>query len=342
MLERRLAADVDEQRVERVFLGVSERRLRVHRGRLATNDAIVPVMLDGFSAERIAANDTELFVRIGGAGPPLVCLHGYPQSHLTWRHVAPALAERYTVVLPDLRGYGASASPDSDDAHLNYSKRTMARDIVALMAKLGHDRFLLAGHDRGARVAYRLTLDAPQCVTAVAVLDIIPTIENWEAMDYRRAYGAYHWPFLAQPAPLPERLIGSDPQWYCRQQIGAWMETPGASDEAALDAYCEAFARPGAVHAACEDYRAGYTCDLEHDRADRDAGKRIGAPLLALWGGGLDGKRSAHFPAVWQRWATNLSTAHLPCGHFLMEELPRETASTLRAFFDAHVEGAGA
>jgi haloacetate dehalogenase len=295
-------------------------------------------MLEGFSERRIATGDAELFVRIGGAGPPLVCLHGYPQSHLTWRHVAPSLAERYTVVLPDLRGYGASEIPPSDEAHLNYSKRTMARDIVALMAALGHERFFLAGHDRGARVAYRLALDAPERVAAVAVLDIIPTIENWEAMDYRRAYGAYHWPFLAQPAPLPERLIGSDPEWYCRQQIGAWMDDPGAADAAALDAYCAAFARPGAVHAACEDYRAGYTCDLEHDRIDRDAGTRIAAPLLALWGAGRDGKRSAHFPAVWERWTTELTATPLPCGHFLMEERPHETARALRAFFDARIE----
>ena len=293
--------------------------------------------MDGFHDQRIATGEAELFVTIGGAGPPLVCLHGYPQSHLTWRKVAPLLAERYTVILPDLRGYGASEIVASDAAHLNYSKRAMARDIVALMERLGYARFLLAGHDRGARVAYRLALDAPERVAAIAVLDIIPTLENWEAMDYKRAFGAYHWQFLAQPAPLPERLIGSDPEWYCAQQIGAWLEDRSATDAAALDAYCTAFARPGAVHAACEDYRAGYTCDLEHDRVDRDAGTRITAPLLALWGAGKDGTRSAHFPAVWERWATAFSGAGLPCGHFLMEELPIETAAALGGFFDAHV-----
>jgi haloacetate dehalogenase len=295
------------------------------------------VMLDGFRPSRVAVGDAELFVTVGGSGPPLVCLHGYPQSHLTWRKVAPLLAERYTVVLPDLRGYGASSIPVSDEKHLNYSKRTMARDIVALMEKLGYARFLLAGHDRGARVAYRLALDAPERVAAVAVLDIIPTLENWEAMDYRRAYGAYHWPFLAQPAPLPEKLIGADPAWYCAQQIGAWLEDRTAADDDVLQAYCEAFARPGAVHAACEDYRAGYTCDSEHDRADRDAGRRIEAPLLALWGAGADGKRSAHFPAVWERWTNEFTGAGLPCGHFLMEELPNETAAALGDFFDARI-----
>jgi haloacetate dehalogenase len=294
-------------------------------------------MIEGFRDQRIATGDAELFVTVGGSGPPLVCLHGYPQSHLTWRKVAATLAERYTVVLPDLRGYGASEIVASDEKHLNYSKRTMARDIIALMSKLGYERFFLAGHDRGGRVAYRLALDAPERVAAVAVLDIIPTLENWEAMDYRRAYGAYHWQFLAQPAPLPERLIGSDPAWYCAQQIGAWLEDRTATDEAAMAAYCAAFSRPGAVHAACEDYRAGYTCDIEHDRADRDAGNRIAMPLLALWGAGHEGKRSAHFPAVWERWTTEFSGAGLPCGHFLMEELPGETGSALRGFFDARV-----
>ncbi|MGA2394220.1 MAG: alpha/beta hydrolase [Candidatus Lustribacter sp.] len=294
-------------------------------------------MLDGFDERRVATGEAELYVRIGGAGPALVCLHGYPQSHLTWRNVAPALAERYTVVLPDLRGYGASEIVASDPEHHAYSKRAMARDIVALMAALGWERFFLAGHDRGARVAYRLALDAPERVAALATLDIIPTIENWEAMDYHRAYGAYHWQFLAQPEPLPERLIGSDPRWYCAQQIGAWFEDRNASDAQALEAYCTAFARPGAVHAACEDYRAGYTCDVDADRADRDAGKRLTMPLLALWGAGRDGRRSAHFPTVWERWATDLTTRGLPCGHFMMEELPNETASALRAFFDANV-----
>jgi haloacetate dehalogenase len=295
-------------------------------------------MIDGFSERRIATGEAELNVAIGGSGPPLVCLHGYPQSHLTWRKVAPALAARYTVVLPDLRGYGASEIVASDDAHINYSKRVMARDVVALMAGLGYDRFFLAGHDRGGRVAYRLALDAPERIAAIATLDIVPTIENWEAMDYRRAYGAYHWQFLAQPAPLPERLIGSDPEWYCAQQIGAWLEDRSATDDAALAAYCKAFARPGAVHAACEDYRAGYTCDLEADRADRDAGKKIEAPLLVLWGAGHDGKRSPHFPKLWERWATDLSTAPIRSGHFLMEEAPVETAAALRGFFDARAD----
>lgn len=293
-------------------------------------------MLDGFDERRITAGEAELYVRVGGSGPPLVCLHGYPQSHLTWRYVAPVLAERFTVVLPDLRGYGQSEIVPSDSGHYAYSKRVMARDIVALMAALGWKRFFLAGHDRGARVAYRLALDVPDRVAALATLDIIPTLENWEAMDYRRAYGAYHWQFLAQPEPLPERLIGSDPRWYCAQQLAAWGEQSGA-DPDALEAYCTAFERPGAVHAACEDYRAGYTCDAEADRADRDAGKKLAMPLLALWGAGADGTRQAHFPEVWKRWAGDLATQGLPCGHFMMEELPDDTARALGEFFDRQI-----
>jgi haloacetate dehalogenase len=291
-------------------------------------------MLEGFSERRIATGDAELYVRVGGAGLPLVCLHGYPQSHLTWRKVAPLLAEGYTVVLPDLRGYGASEIVPSDDAHVAYSKRVMARDIIALMSALGYERFFLAGHDRGARVAYRLALDAPERVAALATLDIIPTLETWETMDYQRAYGAYHWQFLAQPEPLPERLIGSDPEWYCAQQIGRWDYPNAPDDVAAVEAYCKAFARMGAVHAACEDYRAGYTCDFEADRADRAAGNLLEMPVLALWGAGRDGNRSGHFPAVWKRWARDLTTQGLRCGHFLMEELPADTSAALRAFFD--------
>jgi haloacetate dehalogenase len=293
-------------------------------------------MMHGFREVRIATGEAALAVWIGGEGPPLVCVHGYPQSHLTWRKIAPMLAERYTVVLPDLRGYGASEIVASDDAHFAYSKRAMARDIIAIMTQLGYERFFLAGHDRGGRVAYRLALDAPERVAALVTLDIIPTLENWEAMDYRSAITQYHWPFLAQPEPVPERLIGSDPRWYCRQQIQSWLEDADAIDDAILDAYSEAFARPGAVHAACEDYRAGATCDMAYDRAYRDAGRRITVPMFALYGAGHDGTRSAHFPAVWRRWATDLRTLDIRSGHFMMEEKAAETGAALRDFFDLH------
>jgi haloacetate dehalogenase len=292
-------------------------------------------MFEGFTERQIATGHAQLHARIGGSGPPLVCLHGYPQTHLTWRKVAGVLAERYTVILPDLRGYGQSEIPPSDETHMPYSKRVMAGDIIGLMSELGHQRFFIAGHDRGARVAYRLALDAPERVAAIAVLDVIPTVEMWEAMDYRQAYASYHWQFLAQPEPLPEKLIGVDPAWYCRRTIESWLGTHGAVEREAMDAYVRAFARPEAIHAACEDYRAGFTRDAEIDRADRDAGRRITAPLLALWGSGADGKRYAAFADVWHRWATNVTAAAIACGHFLMEEAPGSTGIALRAFFDA-------
>jgi haloacetate dehalogenase len=211
----------------------------------------------------------------------------------------------------------------------------MAADIAGLMTELGHERFFVAGHDRGARVAYRLALDAPERVAAIAVLDVIPTLEMWEAMDYRQAYASYHWQFLAQPEPLPEHLIGVDAAWYCRRTIKSWVATPHAIEPEVMEAYAGAFARPEAVHAACEDYRAGFTRDLEFDRIDRDAGRRIEVPLLTLWGSGADGNRYAYFPQVWSRWANDVTAVPIPCGHFLMEEAPIPTASALRTFFDA-------
>jgi haloacetate dehalogenase len=292
-------------------------------------------MIERWDERRLAGDGAQIYARIGGSGPPLVCLHGYPQTHLTWRKVAPLLAERFTVILPDLRGYGRSEVVPSDAGHAAYGKRAMGRDVVALMRALGYERFLLAGHDRGARVAYRLALDEPERIAAVATIDVIPTVEQWESMDDRSAYGSYHWPFLAQPEPLPERLISSDPRWYCRWTIASWLADPAAIDEATMNAYAEAFAQPGHVHAACEDYRAGYTVDREADRTDRDAGKRIVVPLLALWGAGSSTTRSARFREVWERWAGDLTTQALPCGHFVMEERPAETAAALLAFFGA-------
>jgi haloacetate dehalogenase len=292
--------------------------------------------IPGFTERRIDTGEAEIFARVGGAGPPLVCLHGFPQTHVAWRKVAPRLAERFTVVLPDLRGYGASSIPPSDPAHEAYSKRAMARDVAAVMRALGHERFFLAGHDRGGRVAYRLALDAPERVIALATLDIIPTLETYESMDYRAAYNAYHWFFLAQPEPLPEALIGADPGRFLEIKIRAWLVNPEAMEPAALDAYREAIVRPGVVHAMCEDYRAGYTYDCEADRADREAGRRITAPLLAMWGAGPTRARGSDWAAVWRAWATDVTEQPMACGHFLMEELPQETAAAMLSFFAKH------
>lgn len=294
--------------------------------------------IPGFTDRRIDTGEAEIFARVGGSGPPLVCLHGFPQTHLAWRKVAPLLAERFTIVLPDLRGYGESSIPASDAAHEPYSKRAMARDVVAVMRALGHERFGVAGHDRGGRVAYRLALDAPERVAALATLDIIPTLATYESMDYRAAYNAYHWFFLAQPAPLPEALIGADPRLYLDIKIRAWLAQPDAMEPAVMDAYRDAIARPGVVHAMCEDYRAGFTYDCDADRADREAGRRITAPLLALWGAGPTRARGADWLAIWQAWADDVTTASLECGHFLMEELPDETTEALRSFFAKHLQ----
>ncbi len=293
-------------------------------------------MFDGFAAQRIANNEAEVFVRLGGDGPPLVCLHGYPQTHVAWRKVAPILAQRFRVIVPDLRGYGASSIVRSDATHEAYGKRAMARDILSTMSVLGHERFFVAGHDRGGRVAYRMALDAPQRVAALAVLDIMPTLDTYEAMTYLEAYRAYHWLFFAQPEPLPERLIGADPDFFCESKIAGWLERKGAIEPEAMEAYKAWFRSDGAVHATCEDYRAGYTCDLENDRRDREAGRRIACPILALWGRGPTQSEHVPFLDAWKRWADDVRGEALACGHFLMEEAPVETAAALVAFFAEH------
>ncbi len=236
-------------------------------------------------------------MRVGGSGPPLVCLHGYPQSHLTWRKVAPLLADRYTVVLPDLRGYGASEIVASDGAHVAYSKRVMARDIVGLMSALGYERFFFFMPATTAAAASPLpALRSTRPNANGGARDArhhVPTLENWEAMDYRRAYGAYHWQFLAQPEPLPERLIGSDPEWYCRQQIGAWHEdraAPRTKRRSTRIAKRSRGPAPCTRRAKRLPRRLHHHDDVDADRADRDAGTQIEMPMLALWGAGRDGR----------------------------------------------------
>ena len=290
-------------------------------------------MLDGFSSQRIATPEAEIFVRVGGSGPPLLCLHGYPQTHLTWRKVAPILAQHFTVVLPDNRGYGDSEIVPSDATHEPYSKRAMARDAVAVMQTLGFERFFLAGHDRGGRIAYRLALDEPQRVAALATLDIISTLDTLEVLTSRSAYRSYHWYFLSQPEPLPERMIGADSDFYLDWTIDSWTAIKGSIEEPAMRAYREWFRKPGAVHAACEDYRAGLTCDAENDRRDREAGRTIDVPLLVLWGTGPTVKKGFDYLGTWRRWASDVRGGGFECGHFMMEEAPEPTARALIDFF---------
>ncbi len=251
-------------------------------------------MLDGFEQDRIVTTGAEINLRKAGAGPPLLLLHGYPQTHVMWHKIAPALAERFTVVLTDLRGYGDSAKPPGGDGHPAYSKRAMAQDQVEVMTALGFDSFAVAGHDRGARVGHRLALDHPERVRKLALLDIAPTLAMYERTDMAFATAYYHWFFLIQPFDLPERLIGADPDFYLEKKIGKWSQSPGAFDPAALAEYKRCFRDPATIHATCEDYRAAASIDLDHDRADLD--RKLACPVLALWGASRDTSRSEQPP----------------------------------------------
>jgi haloacetate dehalogenase len=295
----------------------------------------VPPVLDGFERRRIAVGDAELNLLMGGEGPPVLLLHGYPQTHVMWHKVAPRLADRFSLVIPDLRGYGDSLGPTPDAEHRNYAKRAMAQDAVRLMEILGHPRFMLAGHDRGARVAYRLALDHPQRVSRLAVLDIVPTLDVWEQMDWKEALATYHWPFLAVPAPLPETLIGANPDFYLHHLLDRWAGRREALDPAAVAEYERAFRKPSVIAATCADYRAGASLDVAHDRADREAGRRIACPVLVIWGRDYLGNKVDSPLSTWRVWAGDVREVPLDCGHFLAEEEPEASAAAFRDFFSA-------
>jgi haloacetate dehalogenase len=285
-------------------------------------------MFEGFELDRMDVGEAVLRVRHGGSGPPLLLLHGHPQTHAMWHLVAPQLAEDHTVVAPDLRGYGESSKPPTRPDHEPYSKRAMARDAVALMRALGCDRFAVAGHDRGARVAYRLALDRPERVEKLAVLDVIPTGETWRRADRRFMLAWWHWAFLAQPAPLPETLIGADPDGYYFGGDRSFFHPDALPD------YLRCARAPETIHAMCEDYRAGARYDFELDEADRAEGRRIACPLLVLWGARNDLEDLFGDPlAIWRDWADDVRGRALDCGHYLAEEAPDETYAELQAFF---------
>ena len=258
----------------------------------------------------------------GGSGPPLLLLHGYPQTSAIWHRVAPALARRFTLVAADLRGYGDSTKPPAAPDHANYAKRTMARDMLALMRALGFDRFHVLAHDRGARVAHRLAADHPGAVRRLALLDIVPTLAMYEQTSEALARAYWHWFFLIQPAPLPERLIEADPAAYIRDVLGIFSAGLAPFDPRALADYQRCAALPGAARGMCEDYRAAAGIDLEHERADRAAGLQLPMPLFVLWGG----KGAVHscFRPLdeWRRLAPDVRGGPLPCGHFIAEEAP--------------------
>ncbi len=290
-------------------------------------------MFEGFERKRIKTAGAEIALVQGGSGAPLLLLHGYPQTHAIWHKVAPELAKRFTLVIPDLRGYGSSSKPLTDADHLPYSKRAMARDMVEVMTALGFAQFAVAGHDRGGRVTYRLALDHPERVRRVAVLDIIPTLEQFERLNRSNARAAYHWYFLAQPAPFPETLIGKDPDFFLTHTLASWCGTPGAFTPQALENYRAAFRDPEVIHASCEDYRAGIGCDCEYDDADRKAGCKIAAPLLALWGAQGRPRRGMGLLDVWKSWANDVRGEPLDCGHFIPEEAPDALVPLLISFF---------
>ncbi|RDE04934.1 alpha/beta fold hydrolase [Sphingomonas aracearum] len=295
-------------------------------------DAIFP----GFEHRRLPGHGIAVDAAVGGSGPPLLLLHGWPQTRMCWAAVAPALAQDFTVVVPDLRGYGRSDKPDAGDDIALYAKRTMALDQVATMRALGFDRFAVAGHDRGGRVAYRLAFDHPDAVSRVAVLDIVPTADVWRDMDAEAAARMWHWPMQAQTGGLPERLIGADPAFFVRYILGQQGGEHARFPEDHVADYI-ACATPEAIHGWCQDYRAGWEVDRGIDEETR--GQKIAAPLLVLWGeqGSLKGKDAL---AAWRGWAQDVEGTALPGGHFVPEEQPDAVIDQLRRFFAERNESA--
>jgi haloacetate dehalogenase len=294
----------------------------------------LPDLYPGFASRRIATAGAEIALRTGGSGPPLLLLHGYPQTHVCWHRIAPDLARSFTLVIPDLRGYGESSAPSTDAGHHAYSKRAMAEDCAEVMRGLGQERFLLVGHDRGGRVAYRLALDHPQAVIRLATLDIVPTYDAYLGWGPKDSAAKFHWPFLARPAPFPEQMIGRDPvhwlEYLCSQWSGTGDLTPFAPE--AMRHYRHHFSKPSMIHATCEDYRAGATCDFAADEADRKAGRKIACPLLALWGPGRTGGFVSGPLEIWRRWCDDVRGAPIASGHFLAEENPEATLRALVPF----------
>ncbi len=273
-------------------------------------------------------------LRHGGSGPPLLLLHGNPQTHFMWHAVAPALAKRFTVIMPDLRGYGGSFKPPASADHAPYAKVEMARDMVEVMSHFGHQRFFVGAHDRGARVAHRLAIDHPDKVIKLAVLDIIPTIEHFERADMSFALGYYHWFWFAQPHPFPENVISAAPDAWFTAHTSREPKPPGFFHPAALADYLAAARTPEMIMGMCEDYRAAATIDLVHDRASRAEGRKVACPLLVMWGS--KGKIGQWYDAlaIWRQYCSNTITGGpIDTGHYLAEERPQEVIAAFEQFF---------
>lgn len=290
-------------------------------------------MAVSFRREFVNVGEGDIHCVVTGEGPPLLLLHGFPQNHVMWHPIAPVLAERFTVVAADLRGYGDSMKPVGDADHIDYSKRVMAMDMAALMTALGFDKFAVVGHDRGARVGRRLALDHPDRVSRLALLDVVPTRTVFETVNQQVATAYYHWFFLTQPNGLPEKLIGSDPDFFLDHTLGSWTSDQAAFDEGAVAEYKRCFADPAAIHGMCEDYRAGATIDLDHDREDE--ADLIKCPLLVLWGAHGFVAKAYDVMTIWQQEATDVTGQAIDAGHFLVEEAPDETLEALWPFLTA-------
>ncbi|WP_323796083.1 alpha/beta hydrolase [Nisaea sp.] len=293
-------------------------------------------MLEGFKTERVATSGTEIFVRSAGKGDPVLLIHGFPQTGDCWHKIAPALAEKFTVIVPDLRGYGASGKPAPSPDHSAHSKREMARDLVEVMAALGYERFAVVGHDRGARVGFRLCMDHPEQATRFCSLDVIPTLNMWEKLDLAGAVGGFHWSYLAQPAPVPETMIGNDPDFFYSYLMRKWAAPDFTFQKDAMAAYLKAMRDPAAIEGTCEDYRAGATIDVAHDRADRQEGRTLSCPLLFMFGAvrGFGGPGGTADPlGTWREWSSStVEGGPAPCGHFLPEEAPEIVLKQLLPF----------
>ena len=289
-------------------------------------------MFAGFQKDQRHVNGVDIAYRIGGSGPGLLLLHGHPQTHVIWHKIAGDLAKHFTVVAADLRGYGDSARPAADEQHLNYSKREMGRDGVALMDSLGFSEFSVLAHDRGARVAHRLALDHPQAVQRMVLLDIAPTLSMYAQTDEAFARAYWHWFFLIRPAPLPETLIEANPEQYLRSVMGSRSAGLKPFTDEAFSEYLRCISLPGSARGICEDYRASATVDLEHDRADIEAGRQLNMPLLALWGAEGTVGRCFNPLHEWQQVASDVRGKALPGGHYLAEEIPEQLLGEVLTF----------
>ncbi|MBV8776453.1 MAG: alpha/beta hydrolase [Alphaproteobacteria bacterium] len=285
----------------------------------------------GFAQRQVQTAGATINLVVGGSGPPLLLLHGYPQTHAMWRKVAPRLADRFTVVAPDLRGYGDSSKPPAGDDYAHYSKRALAQDQVETMAALGFERFAVAGHDRGARVTHRLLRDHGDKITRAASLDIVPTLYRFETIDQKAATGSWHWFFLIQGRGLPEHMIGGDPEFFLRHMFGSLLRDAGAIEPAAFAEYLRCFKNLETIRATCDEYRAGASIDLIHDRAD--LAQKVAVPMLILWGAHSGQGAGYDMLRVWRDHATDVRGHAIDSGHFIPEEKPDEVCAALREFF---------